>query len=66
MHEFLAVDLIQYIFEHTSESSVCARFDVRFRQLKPASSGPSSLLSSRHVDISRGGARLRNGIAFLA
>src|SRR5829696_4876344 len=40
MHEFPAVDHIQYIFEHTSESGVYARFGVQLRQIKPASSGP--------------------------
>ena len=44
-HEFLAVDLIQYIFEHTSESGVWVRFGVRLPQLNPASSGPLSLHS---------------------
>jgi hypothetical protein len=44
-YEFLAVDTIQYLFEYTSESGVCSRFDVRFRQLNPASPSPSSLLS---------------------
>jgi hypothetical protein len=44
-HEFLAVDLVQYIFEHTSETGVCDRFGVRLRQLKPARSGSSSLHS---------------------
>src|SRR3712207_1151553 len=47
MHEFLAVDLLQYIFERTSKSGVCVRFDVRLRQLKPASSGPLSDRSLR-------------------
>jgi hypothetical protein len=49
MHEFLTVDLIQYIFERTSEYGICVSFDVRLRQLKPARSSSSSLHSQAPV-----------------
>src|SRR5215204_3580237 len=50
MHEFLAVDLIQYILEHTSESGVCAHFGVQLRHIKPASSDPLRRLAYPALD----------------
>src|SRR5215210_4705673 len=38
VHEFPAVDVVQYIVEHSLESGVRSCFDVRVRQPKPANS----------------------------
>src|SRR5215210_4723416 len=38
VHEFPAVDVVQYIVEHSLESGVRSCFDVRLRQPKPANS----------------------------